>query len=96
MIQDPGSPGHHWLRQDSGISRVWVPVSGSPSWVPGLGSRVPGPRVPGSWVLGPNRPGLGRFEDLNKDIFLEVPNHKHVVKYDVYLDILLMGYIYVI
>ncbi len=35
------------------------------------------------------------FADLNKDMFLK-SNMKHVVKYDFYLDILLMGYIYVI
>ena len=35
------------------------------------------------------------FEDLNKDICLK-SKMKHVVKYDVYLDILLMGSMYVI
>ena len=35
------------------------------------------------------------YEDLNKDMFLEM-QMKHVVKYDVYLDILPMASIYAI
>ena len=48
-------------------------------------------------LFGPGSAGARKvcFEDLNKGVFLKSKT-KHVVKYDVSLDILLMGSVYVI